>query len=263
MVFRGQILKFNIEKDYDIIFINDEILKKDSFYQVSTDYEIKNIADNKSILTFKKNLKLIVKFIKQINIKNNLGILKFREFDGIISRQNKSIHFEIYNVISPFSLEQYYDGSFMILELFDVKIKYNISCNVYIKKLKENKYKIPYVNDLCILIYSDDFNFRYKPIFQPKYSFNILKYNEITQINIYLNKTKEEKNLILNSEYENTIFSYKNKKITIKNLSETLIIIDGIIIYNMNGNNYKKEIEGKDFIVENNSISYDDFKIII
>lgn len=262
-VFKGEILKLNTKEDYDFIIINETKIGKNSFYQFSNDYEINYLADNKSTIIYKPDFKLVVKFIKQINIESNLGILKFWEFNEIKNKKDKVVHFDIYNVISPFSIKQYFDGSYIMLELIDVKISYNITCTTYIQKIETNKYKIPHLKNVCILFYSENFSFRYKPKLKTKYPFNILKYNGKTQINIYVNKIKEYQILDFVTKFKNSIFKYENKEIILKNEQEDILFDDGILIYNKNGNKFKKNIGGYDFVDDGNFIFYNDMKLFV
>lgn len=60
---------------------------------------------------------MTVNYIQSYSFEEKRGILSYREFEGIEVTKQKILKSEIYEVLPPFRIQEYFDGTFLFLKL--------------------------------------------------------------------------------------------------------------------------------------------------
>lgn len=109
--------------------------------------------------------KLVVNYIKKVKCSDKTGLLRFREFNQVELEKNVIVNYDVYNVLPPFRLEEYYDGIFLFIIFHDIKINIAISINGIVCKISNNIYKCKFNSgDKDVLISGKQFVIHFTPV---------------------------------------------------------------------------------------------------
>lgn len=271
-VYRGEIINLNIDTAFDFIKICDKtILTKN--YRVPLEYRISKYYDNCIEYSPLNDSKLVINYVKRVQCLDNVGILRFREFDGPFYEE-KLVHYEVYNLKYPFEITEYCDGNSIIFKINKVKIKYKIICDGLINKLHDNLYRL--INATKVVITSESpKNIHYVHTISClfKYKFNLTHNQLIIFRNVLIekylkledNKKKEVINMYNESIQGLAIYDITKTGLTNNFLDKKIYIFDNFIIYNFTEQENFKIIVDNKYIFEHqeNEIQFDRFRLLV
>lgn len=280
--YQGEILELNTKEDYDYIKINNRKIKKQDTYHIPLKLEKIQKHDNYIGYEPVNTEKLVINYTKTTKQKDNLGILRYREFCEVEALKDDTIFYEVYNLEIPFRFTEYYDGTYIYIKFMDVKIQFDVQSNGGIEKIGEHSYKIVGSMNNNIIFSGNNFYYSHSTQFVSKYKFNLSKLTNKLQIKIftrnlldnYLRTDDTKKDEVLHmisklnieKDIEKSLifFDLETGSLVPRYLQDKIYFVKGVLIYNITKNeNLSSSINSKTIEQIGNLIIYDDMKILI
>ncbi|RVE41948.1 hypothetical protein evm_013402 [Chilo suppressalis] len=163
-----------------------------SFY-IEPKIENERLALNHYLYTFKPS-KMIVNYIKRELNHEQIGLKRFREFNFVELKKNTMVKHEVYEVLPPFVLEEYYDGSFLYLKFTNLEIEITVFIDGFIEKLTDTVFKCHFnTKNIDVIIRGIDFIINHKPLCMLEKEMNnvhISTFSDYFLISVNLDKTR-------------------------------------------------------------------------
>lgn len=166
-IYCGEIIEFEQTASVDIVEVvyrEREQLPTTYRYYVDPICNRTIHASNHIFHTFESS-KLVVNYIRKVKCRDKSGLLRFREFNQVEIEKNVIVDYNVYEVNSPFTLEEYYDGTFLFLIFHDLKLDVAVSTNGLVYKMSSNVFKCKFQSgDKDVMISGKQFVINFTPL---------------------------------------------------------------------------------------------------
>ncbi|WUR03533.1 uncharacterized protein VNE69_05124 [Vairimorpha necatrix] len=250
-LYKGSIIEFKDDLEYDYVNINGKRVDNTHYYIPLEYKEIKTWDNYTKFVPSEDNL-LFIDYIKKVKCDDQIGILKYREFEGPFYKEEIVLQ-ETCKLEYPFLFSQYSDGVSVYLKLTNVKIEYNLTSDGFLRKYEDNLYKLTDSTTFLIDGENGRIHFSYTTKSTCKYKFNITQSQVIIFPDLLIDKymTLEDKkknevvemyNEMINSK-ELILYRTSEKGLESKYQEKSAYKIHDTIIYNIKNKKQKVDLE--------------------
>ncbi|KAF9764506.1 hypothetical protein NGRA_0505 [Nosema granulosis] len=164
-------------------------------YYVKPTSNSSSFALNHFVHTFQCR-KMVVNYIKKVKCNDKTGLLRFREFNRVKLEKNIIVNYEVYNVLPPFSIEEYYDGAFVFVYFHDLKLDISVSINGIVHRMPNNVFKCKFnTPEKNILVSGKNFMVDFTLASTEMFNYRLATFQDSLIVSLNLNRCSSQDNL--------------------------------------------------------------------